>query len=66
MLVKAVRPLQGKGISVKQGVSDAASVKEAITMGARALLFGQDDMTMLRNASMNWVTELRKAIKESS
>ena len=57
---------KGKGIAVIQGVSDAASVKEAISMGARGLLFGQDDMTMLRDASVKWVTELRKAIRESS
>lgn len=55
-----------KGIAVIQGVSDAASVKEAISMGARGLLFGQDDMTMLHNASMRWVGDLRKAIKESA
>jgi len=35
-------------------------------MGARGLLFGQDDMTMLRDASVKWVTELRKAIEQSS
>jgi 4-hydroxy-2-oxoheptanedioate aldolase len=50
------------GISVIQGASDAASAKEAISMGARGFLFGQDDMTMLRNASLSWVTELRKAV----
>ncbi len=55
-----------KGIAVIQGVSDAASAKEAISMGARGLLFGQDDMTMLRDASVKWVIELRKAIEESS
>ncbi len=57
---------RGKGIAVIQGVSDADSVKEAIAMGARGLLFGQDDMTMLRDASLGWVTELRKAIGGSS
>lgn len=41
-------------------------MKEAILLGARGLLFGQDDMTMLRDASVKWVTELRKAIEESS
>ena len=55
-----------KGIAVIQGASDAASVKEAISMGARGILFGQDDMTMLRDASAKWVAELRKAIKEPS
>ena len=54
-----------KGIAVIQGVSDGASVKEAIAMGARALLFGQDDMTMLRNTSMKWVSEIRQAIEET-
>jgi hypothetical protein len=44
----------------------AASVNEAISMGARGLLFGQDDMTLLRDASVKWVPELRKAIEESS
>jgi 4-hydroxy-2-oxoheptanedioate aldolase len=55
-----------KGIAVIQGVHDAASVKEAIAMGARALLFGQDDTAMLRNTSMKWVNELRQAITEAT
>ena len=54
-----------KGIAVIQGVNDAATAKEAIKMGARALLFGQDDMTMLRNTSLKRVEELRQAIKEA-
>jgi len=55
-----------RGISVIQGASDAASAKEAISMGAQGILFGLDDMTMLRNASLKQVTELRRATKESS
>lgn len=52
-----------KGIAVIQGVNDASSAKEAIMMGARALLFGQDDMTLLRNASLNSVGQLKEAVK---
>ena len=52
-------------ISTREAAA-AASVNEAISMGARGLLFGQDDMTMLRNASAKWVAELRNAIEEVS
>ena len=54
---------KSKGIAVIQGVNDASSAKEAIEMGAKALLFGQDDMTMLRNTSSQCVEKLKEAVK---
>ena len=54
-----------RGIAVIQGVTDASSAKEAIKMGARALLFGQDDITLLRNASLNSIEQLKEAVKDA-
>ena len=54
-----------KEIAVFQEASDEASVKAAITMGAKVLLFGYDDIAMLRNSSIQLVNELRQTIKET-
>lgn len=56
---------QEKGISVMKTAHDVASVKEAILMGYRCIIFPPAcDIEVLNNVENHWVKELRKAIKE--
>jgi len=51
-----------KGVAVIEIVRNAEEAREAVSMGASALLFGQDDLAMLRQASLNRLAEMREAI----
>jgi len=53
-----------KNVAILQFVADPEALTEAAAMGAGGFFFAQDDMTMLRNASTHWATELKKAIKQ--
>ncbi len=51
-----------KGVAVIEIVRNAKEAREAVAMGASALLFGQDDLAMLRQASLDRLAEMREAI----
>ena len=53
-----------KNVAILQFVADPTALIEAASMGAGGFFFAQDDMTMLRNASTHWATQLKKAIKQ--
>lgn len=52
---------KAKGVAVMEIVRDASEAREAVAAGAGALLFGQDDLSMLRQASIDRLKELRSA-----
>ena len=56
------RAASAKGVAVIEIVRNAKEAREAVSMGASALLFGQDDLAMLRQASLDRLAELREAI----
>jgi 4-hydroxy-2-oxoheptanedioate aldolase len=60
---KLMRAARDAGVAVIEIVRNGSEAREAVEMGAQALLFGQDDLAMLRQASLNRLTELREAIK---
>jgi len=58
-----MRAAQDAGVAVIEIVRNGSEAREAVGMGAHALLFGQDDVAMLPQASFNRLTELREALK---
>lgn len=58
---RLLKTARTKGVAVIEIVRDAAEAKEAVALGAKALLFGQDDLSMLRQASIDRLSELRNA-----
>lgn len=60
---KLLRLAGERGIGVIDIVRDAGEAAEAVARGARGLLFGQDDLAMLREIAANRLSELRTAVR---
>lgn len=56
---KLLRTASEKGVAVIEIVRDADEAREVVDLGAQAILFGQDDISMLRQASTEKLAKLR-------